>query len=160
MLRGSDEKWKAPPHVSLSYWKLLHRSPWAALLHRSPWATPLHRSPFPTPLHRSPFPTPLYRSPFPTPLHRSPFPIPFHRSPFPTPVPSSLPCLPTQRSWSWAATRPPTCPWSSAWSAIATTHSESKRSKRGQNYFSPKLFGIFKICFFHGKEHEKAHQDH
>ena len=39
-------------------------------------------------------------------------------------------------------------------------HYESKRSKSGQNYFSPELLGIFKICFFHVQEHEKAHQDH
>ena len=37
-------------------------------------------------------------------------------------------------------------------------HYESKRSKSGQNYFSPELFRIFKICFFHVQEHEKAHQ--
>ena len=29
-----------------------------------------------------------------------------------------------------------------------TPHYESKRSKSGQNYFSPELFGIFKIYFF------------
>ena len=32
--------------------------------------------------------------------------------------------------------------------SICPPHYESKRTKSGQNYFSPELFGIFKICFF------------